>query len=63
MGATRRAAEITGHSVDVWARFHVRSFGNVQRDEARERMLAQGFGADSGPFPRPKCQPNASRLP
>ena len=54
------AAEITGHSVDVWARFYVRSFGKAQRDEARERMLAHGFGA----VPRGrKCQPNASRLP
>ena len=50
------AAEITGHSVDVWARFYVRSFGKVQRDEARERMLAHGFGAV------PEAE-NASQMP
>jgi hypothetical protein len=30
---------------NVWARFYVRSFGKSQRDEARTRMLAHGFGA------------------
>jgi hypothetical protein len=31
----------------VWARFYARSFGKAQRDEARNRMLAHGFGADT----------------
>jgi integrase len=42
------AAQITGHSPAVWARFYARSFGKAQRDEARKRMLAHGFGADTG---------------
>ena len=28
-----------------WAKHYARSFGKAQRDEARERMLAYGFGA------------------
>ena len=39
------AAQITGHSPAVWARSYARSFGKAQRDEARDRMLAHGFGA------------------
>lgn len=38
------AAQITGHSPAVWARFYARSFGKAQRDEARRRMLEHGFG-------------------
>ena len=38
------AAQITGHSPAVWARFYARSFGQAQRDEARRRMLEHGFG-------------------
>jgi integrase len=39
------AAQITGHSPEVWARHSVRSFGKQQRDEAGARMLEHGFGA------------------
>jgi integrase len=39
------AAQITGHSPDVWARHYARSFGKAQREEARRRMLEHGFGA------------------
>jgi len=39
------AAQITGHSPEVWARHYARSFGKSQRDEARDRMLEHGFGA------------------
>jgi len=42
------AAQITGHSPAVWARFYARSFGKAQRDEARDRLLGYGFGAVSG---------------
>jgi integrase len=38
------AAQITGHSPAVWARFYARSFGRAQRQEARRRMLEHGFG-------------------
>jgi hypothetical protein len=38
------AAQIAGHSPDVWARYYARSFGKAQRAEARRRMLAHGFG-------------------
>jgi integrase len=41
------AAQITGHSPDVWARHYARSFGRAQRVEARRRMLEHGFGAAS----------------
>jgi integrase len=40
------AAQITGHSLDVWARNYARSFGKSQRDEARARLLEHGFGAE-----------------
>jgi integrase len=40
------AAELTGHSLAVWASSYARSFGKPQRDEARARMLEHGFGAD-----------------
>jgi hypothetical protein len=36
---------MTGHSPAVWAKHYARSFGKAQRDEARDRMLAYGFGA------------------
>jgi integrase len=39
------AAQITGHSPAVWARFYARSFGKAEREEARRRMLEHGFGA------------------
>jgi integrase len=39
------AAQLTGHSLTVWARHYARSFGKAQRDEARERLLEHGFGA------------------
>jgi integrase len=39
------APQMTGHSPAVWAKHYARSFGKVQRDEARDRMLAYGFGA------------------
>ena len=39
------AAQMTGHSLDVWARNYARSFGKPQRNEARARLLAHGFGA------------------
>jgi integrase len=41
------AAQLTGHSPDVWARVYARSFGKAQRDEARRRMLEHGFGAEA----------------
>lgn len=41
------AAQITGHSPAVWAKFYARSFGKAQRQEARKRMLSYGFGASS----------------
>jgi integrase len=43
------AAQITGHSPAVWARFYAHSFGKAQRDEARRRMLEHGFGAAGEP--------------
>ncbi|HEX6663891.1 MAG TPA: hypothetical protein VF025_09470 [Gaiellaceae bacterium] len=39
-------AAMTGHGVAVWASQHARSFGKPQREEARQRLLEQGFGAD-----------------
>jgi integrase len=41
-----QAARMTGHSLDVWTRHYAGDYGKAQRDEARERMLAAGFGAD-----------------
>jgi integrase len=41
------AAAITGHSLAVWMSRYARSFGKAQRDEARDRLLAHGFGADA----------------
>lgn len=38
------APQMTGHSPVVWAKRYARSFGKAQRDEARDRMLAYGFG-------------------
>lgn len=40
------AAQITGHSLEVWARSYAVSFGKAQLDEARARLLEHGFGAD-----------------
>ena len=39
------AAQLTGHTVAVWSKHYARSFGRDQRREARDRMLAHGFGA------------------
>jgi hypothetical protein len=39
------AAQMTGHSLAVWATHYARSFGHEQRFEARDRMLEHGFGA------------------
>jgi integrase len=39
------AAELTGHSLAVWASSYARSFGKAQRDDARAKMLGHGFGA------------------
>jgi hypothetical protein len=39
------AAELTGHSLAVWATSYARSYGREQRREARERLLDHGFGA------------------
>ena len=47
------AAKITGHSPAVWARHYAESFGKAQRDEARARMLAHGFGAVGDPVAEP----------
>jgi integrase len=48
------AAQMTGHSLDVWARNYARSFGKAQRDEARARLLEHGFGAvPTGPLAPP----------
>jgi hypothetical protein len=38
------AAQLTGHSLNVWTRYYARSFGKAQRDEARAPMLAHGSG-------------------
>jgi integrase len=38
------AAQLTGHSLNVWTRYYARSFGKAQRDEARARMPEHGFG-------------------
>jgi integrase len=40
-----QAARMTGHSLDVWTRHYARDYGKPKRDEARQRMLAHGFGA------------------
>jgi hypothetical protein len=62
------AAQITGHSPAVWARFYARSFGKAQRDEARDRLLEYGFGAVSdaqgeGPLaPRSHGSPSDDEL-
>jgi integrase len=43
------AAQLTGHSLNVWTRYYARSFGKAQRDEARARMLEHGFGVVDEP--------------
>jgi integrase len=47
------AAQLTGPSLAVWSKFYARSFGKPQRDEARDRMLAHGFGALTQPVAAP----------
>src|SRR5206468_2091626 len=47
------APQMTGHSPAVWAKHYARSFGKAQRDEARDRMLAYGFGAVEDETPSP----------
>lgn len=42
-----QAAKMTGHSLDVWTRYYASDYGKPQRDEARARMSAHGFGAPS----------------
>ena len=39
------AAELTRHSLAVWATSYARSYGREQRHEARERLLDHGFRA------------------
>ncbi len=39
-----QAARMTGHSLDVFTRHYAGDYGKAQRDEARARMLAHGFG-------------------
>src|SRR5581483_5498851 len=41
------AAAMTGHSLTTWTKSYAASYGKAQRDEARERLLAHGFGAVS----------------
>lgn len=41
------AAQLTGHTLDVWARFYARSFGPEQRREAVARLQSHGLGADA----------------
>jgi hypothetical protein len=53
------AAQITGHSPAVWARFYARSFGKTQRDEARDRLLEHGFGVLSENEPRGPLAPRS----
>jgi Phage integrase family len=40
-----QASKMTGHSLDTWTRHYAGDYGKPQRDEARDRMLAHGFGA------------------
>jgi integrase len=39
------AANITGHSLATWQSAYARDFGKQHRDEAREKLLAAGFGS------------------
>jgi len=41
------AARLTGHSLATWTTHYAQSFGKAQRDEARQRLLLFGFGADT----------------
>ena len=43
-----QAARMTGHTLGTWTRFYASDYGKAQRDEARARMLAAGFGAVEG---------------
>ena len=58
------AAQLTGHSLNVWTRYYARSFGKAQRDEARARMLEYGFGADPEAVERrrPRVKPGAVEI-
>jgi hypothetical protein len=38
------AANITGHSLATWQSSYARDFGKQHRDEARQTLLAAGFG-------------------
>jgi integrase len=44
-----QAARMTGHSLDTWTRHYASDYGKPQRDEARARMLAHGFGVADDP--------------
>jgi hypothetical protein len=35
---------MTGHSLEVWHRHYASDYGKAQRDEARAKLLASGFG-------------------
>lgn len=48
-----QAARMTGHSLDTWTRHYAGDYGKAQRDEARARMLAHGFGATPEPVDEP----------
>ena len=39
------AANITGHSLATWHSAYATDFGKQHRDEAREKLLAAGFGS------------------
>lgn len=39
-----QAARMTGHSLEVWHRHYASDYGKAQRDEARAKLLASGFG-------------------
>jgi hypothetical protein len=50
------AAQLTGHSLNVWTRYYARSFGKARRDEARARLLAYDSARSTRPSrrrPRP----------
>ena len=46
-----RASRMTGHSLEVWVRHYAGDYGKAQRDEARARLLASGFGTGQGAGP------------
>ncbi len=58
------APQMTGHSPEVWARLYARSFGKAQRDEARQKMLAHGFGEPPPPAsPTSRTGPVVTAMP